>query len=70
MIKPIFMSLHQGGVEIAVNMSLVAYIAPNNPAKKEEKSVIFFSLWAEGEPIYLVVDESLDEIASRKEWDS
>lgn len=69
MSKPVFMRLHQGGVEIAVNMSLVGFITPNSPSLPTDKSVLYFAFQIrEGEPAYLVVDEPLDEIAKRKEW--
>lgn len=72
MSKPVFMSLHQGGVGIAVNMSHVTHMTPSNPEKREDKTVLYFAVWCAqdsgGEPLYMVVDEPIDEIAQRKEW--
>lgn len=74
MSKPVFMRLHQGGVEIAVNMSQVAYMAPNNPKDTGAKSVLYFAVWCRssdgfsGEPLYIIIDEPIDEIANRREW--
>lgn len=71
--KPIYLRLHQDGVEIAINMNAVAYLAPNEAAKPEEKCVVYFPCWipVEGfgeEPLHLIVDESLDKIGKMREW--
>jgi hypothetical protein len=53
--------LHQSGIELLVNMALVAYISRNSETP-EDGSVLYFPVSINKEPVYLVVDETLTQI--------
>jgi hypothetical protein len=65
---PLYLTLHQNGAAIAVNMNQVCWMYPNAPSLPNDKTVLIFGFVLNDEPAYIIVDESIEFIRSHQGW--
>ena len=68
MTVPFYMTLHQNGVAIGVNMNQVCWTYPNNKEDSKSSTVLMFGFHLNDEPAYIIVDETLEYIRSHQGW--